>query len=422
MDPVIQVQYDRLVSAMDAQGIGVTAVLDEAGNPECIYREQVALTCADQAGIDRIHDHLGGRVEVMQGAERRAAPGVTELRMLGRSVPESVALVIAGEAARVARDGDAAPPATRIAPDHVVHICRICPAGEPQLPPEGQSTPFPPVQVGEAGAGVRVGVCDTGLLRDIAVDHEWLAGVTGEEDCTPPDVHDGAEYIGKYAGHGTFVAGVLRAVAPRAEVVVANHMQTSEAALESVFCNSLTRLVQAGAVPDILVLSAGTYTCGDVPPVAFEHFHKTVLQQNPSMVLIAAAGNNESPRPFWPAASDWAIGVGALDRTESERASFSSFGPCADVYVLGQELINAFPKGRYFYDEIQLGTIHEFTGMAMWDGTSFATPLFAALVAAQMTRTGQSAPDAVKSLLAVAGDATHVIPGVGPALRWQEHV
>src|SRR5205807_1011038 len=89
-----------------------------------------------------------------------------------------------------------------------------CPATEPE--PVDVAEPVPAVETdpNTDGSGVLVSVVDTGFLPDAARAHSWLAGVTGDvEDFDPAD-------IGPYIGHGTFVAGVVRAMAPKAQVRV----------------------------------------------------------------------------------------------------------------------------------------------------------------------------------------------------------
>ena len=91
-------------------------------------------------------------------------------------------------------------------------------------------------------------------------------------------------------------------------------------------------------------MSAGLRTRVDLPPLGFEVFLAHLKRGD--CVLVAAAGNDTSPAPFWPAAFDWAVGVGALDR-DGRVSDFSNYGVSADVYALGRNLVNAFPDGTY---------------------------------------------------------------------------
>ena len=97
--------------------------------------------------------------------------------------------------------------------------------------------------------------------------------------------------------------------------------------------------------PQVINMSAGLRTRLDLPSLAFQTFHDRHLK-DADCVLVAAAGNDTSPAPFWPAAFDWAIGVGALDR-DLRVSDFSNYGISADVYALGRNLVNAFPDGKY---------------------------------------------------------------------------
>jgi subtilisin family serine protease len=295
------------------------------------------------------------------------------------------------------------------APDHILSVTPVwaCPATEPAGVPDG-ALPDPGPCAG-SGSGTFIYVPDTGLLDGAAAGHPWLAGVTGAED--PLQQQGGVATIPDYAGHGTFIAGVARCMAPAAKVVVARDFNTAGAIAEH---QIVLRLREAlSLAPDVISLSAGGATRKDLPLLGFEAFWESYRHYK-GTVLVASAGNNSSRRPFWPAAFPQVVGVGAVAANGRARAHFSDHGPWVDVYAPGEDLVNAYAHGVYHYREPPNTGSHHFHGMARWSGTSFAAPLVAGLIAARITRTGENGRQAAGSLLAQAR-AQH-LPGVGPVL------
>ncbi len=136
------------------------------------------------------------------------------------------------------------------------------------------------------------------------------------------------------------------------------------------------------------------------------------------MLVVAAAGNDASDRPFWPAAFGWVVSVGALN-DDGTVCDFSNVGPWVDVYAHGRDLVNAFPTGTYTcYEPAHAGEVRNFTGLARWSGTSFATPIVTGAIAAYMSAHGVSAGDARDALLAAGVGFTDpragVLTAVGP--------
>jgi subtilisin family serine protease len=372
---------------------GLTIGVHQTGGEVDFLYQEGALLIRD-GYVERVRSVVGGG-EVMDGL----AGGVTHFSLAGArmaTVTEALAAV------------DSRVGAGTATPNHVLSVSpvRLCPATEPEAVP-ADAAPRPSLGPA-AGSGVSIHVVDTGLLAD-AGSHRWLAGVTGDEEKLPAGA-DGTVEIPPYAGHGTFIAGVARCFAPDAAVHVTNVLSLAGAALETEIVRHLDTALGLG--PDIISLSAGGTSRGDLPLLGFEMFWER-YRKHKGTVLVAAAGNNSGRRPFWPAALPGVVSVGALSADLRSRAYFSGYGPWVDVYAPGERLINAYARGSYWYHEPpRTGERREFWGMAAWSGTSFATPVVAGLIAARMSRTGENGRRAADAVLAAA--RAQAVPGVGP--------
>jgi subtilisin family serine protease len=301
-------------------------------------------------------------------------------------------------------------------PDHILTVANgehiICPATEPQ-PVYERIEPYPSVRGDNGGAGALIYVADTGLLEGAGKACSWLTGVRALDiDPLPPKLPGAVQPIPAYTGHGTFVTGVIRAMAPAAEVLVSNAFSIAGSQLESDLVTRLEDELRRGV--DIFHLSIATPTRHDLPLIAFEQWLKR-LNQAKGTVCIAPAGNDGNRRPNWPAAFPGVIAVGALGSDWRGRASFTNFGGWVDVYAPGRDIVNAYATGTYTcHVAPYTGQAREFYGMAKWSGTSFSTPVVTGLIAARMSRTGENAAQAAAALLAEA--RAQAIPGVGPVL------
>jgi Subtilase family len=305
-------------------------------------------------------------------------------------------------------------------PNHLVTVAGDagpCPATEPQ---EVDDTiePYPSVCPGDAGAGVLIYVADTGLLDEAKTAawrerHPWLRhGVRGEPDPDPDKVQPAEGTIAPYMGHGTFVAGVIRCMAPGAEIFVGNAFDVAGSTLETDLAEKLGRALDQGV--DLFHLSITAPTRNDLPMSAFGGFLRR-LQQYKGVACVVAAGNSGLRLPTWPAALPGMVSVGALAGDWRSRATFSNYGPWVDVYAPGRDIVNAFATGSYTcYTAPYKNQVREFYGMCKWSGTSFSTPIVTGMIAARMWRTGENAQEAAAALLAEA--RAQAIPGLGAIL------
>lgn len=423
MGQVFESQFHAMYEGLASQGTFIEVAYAPNGRPDYVYEAGRLLASTDAVPLVR-------RVLpfVEEPGEQPDAPGLRVLSIENRrgrgheregvqvTVPQALDLIDAelGDKNPALHGGF-----PLVSPVHIMHItgngatpdtARNCPATEPEVPcccaQDEPCGPCPPAAPG-GGAGVRIGVCDTGLLADVA-SAAWLTGVTGETDQLGPQLVNGLYDIPRYCGHGTFIAGVVRCEAPESTVYVANDY-VNGGLQEWLVVQRLQELLGRSPAPQVVNLSAGSYTRNDWLPLSFSAFDAG------GVTLVCAAGNDATHRKFWPAAFDWAVAVGALGADQRNRAWFSNYGDWVNVYALGEGLVNAFATGSYTYKEPpKRPAVQIFDGRARWSGTSFAAPLVAGLIAAAMSEAGLTATDATQAVLAQA--QAQAVPGIGPVL------
>lgn len=357
----------------------------------------------DYASDGRIADELPGGVLLYEVPRR--ADGRDDLPALLDEIDGS------------GRDGVARP-------DHLLYVTPngwggLCPASEPDLPP--RPGPVPAMSdFQDGGADIRVSVVDTGWHALAAKNSQtpWLAaGYVGGD----PDKGISNNAIKPYAGHGTFVAGVIRCLAPKAIIEHEGIFVHAGAVFESEVSKELNEAM--GDSPHLISISAGCYTRNNLGLLAFEALAMALkwVEGEEAPLVVAAAGNDYGQRTFWPAAYDWVLAVGSLESTPGKIAvsDFSNVGSWVNVYAQGRNVVNAFPAGKYVCSEPkQQGAQRDFSGLAQWSGTSFATPIVTGAIAAYMSKHKVSARKARDEVLksGKAFSDTRVLNGiaVGP--------
>jgi hypothetical protein len=236
-------------------------------------------------------------------------------------------------------------------------------------------------------------------------------------------------------GHGLFIAGILRQVAPDIDTLAIRCVHSDGVAYEAdvlLALNLLSARVQTAQqnnvledMVDVVSLSLGYF---DETPAdaAYTSQLSAVLDEltGEGVLVIAAAGNNATTRKFFPAAladqppvsggGPQVISVGALNPNGS-KALFSNDAAWVHAWATGAGVVSTYPTDVHGastadhelpdLDRNGLDPDDFTSGFAVWDGTSFAAPLAAATLANALI--GVAANDSALSLAAI--DRTTVV-------------
>jgi hypothetical protein len=224
-----------------------------------------------------------------------------------------------------------------------------------------------------------IAVLDTGVPIPIPT---FIAGSLVADSGSDVDLldEDSDGELDTQAGHGTFIVGLAQRVAPGLPTEQQKVLDSMGFGDDLTVCLGL-----AEATAPVINLSLGGYTGGDRAPKALRHALRSLHHDR---VIVAAAGNNGSDRPFWPAAFPEVVAVSAYDSRTEEAAGFSNFGDWVDVSAPGVNLRSCFVDGTR---ENHSGEV-SFDGWATWSGTSFAAPLVAAEIARRVAASGGKNP------------------------------
>jgi subtilisin family serine protease len=225
--------------------------------------------------------------------------------------------------------------------------------------------------------------------------------------------------LGLALGHGTFIAGIVRQVAPDARVLAIRVMHSDDIVYEGDLICALTMLVHRIALAeandsdqmvDVISLSLGYFS--ESPPdealnSALWPLIEALLKLG--VVVVAAAGNYSTSRMFYPAAFARQpapaghvplISVGALNPNGS-KAVFSDAGDWVTAWAAGGAVVSTFPTdingsrtpelslpahpanpmppGVSLPDRREALDPDDYSGgWGVWSGTSFSAPLLAA--------------------------------------------
>ena len=314
----------------------------------------------------------------------------------------------------VLKDSGAAGGYTTVLPDGFVAIDQPM-----QDTIRAQSQPPPAV----SGAGQQSAGTPPAGQADPPITFAWDTPVTAQPLVGELDTH---------TGHGTFIAGIVRQVAPNAQVLAVRIMHSDGIVYEGDLMCALNLI--AGRIE--AALSGDMSQMVDVVSLSLGYFSETSADQTygsglwqviesllqMGVAVTAAAGNFSTSRRFYPAAfADLApmpvqaplISVGALN-PDGSKALFSDGGTWIRAWASGAAMISTFPAdingsrdpevrrpahpANVLPDGLSLPPWRaaldqdDFTsGFAAWSGTSFAAPVLAAVLAAELL--AQITPD-----------------------------
>lgn len=276
----------------------------------------------------------------------------------------------------------------------------------------------PTVAVLDTGCGAHPWLGDDIVTRYPVVDGK-VVGVA--DKATDPEVH--GDVVGPYdgaldeaAGHGTFIAGILRQVSPEADIISVRVADSNGVLLEGDFLLAVRTLVKMMSLPkskggrqlDVLNLSLGYYH--ETPED--EYFDRTlsellVAARKRGCAVVCSAGNDATDRPAFPAAlwgwkgADFVVedpasaaphlAVGALN-PNGTMTLFSNLGAWVQTYAPGASVLSTHPgfdggaqpgvrDNRYGFRRETIDPEDFAGGFALWSGTSFAAPYVAGLLA-----------------------------------------
>ncbi|GIL17330.1 MAG: serine protease [Oligoflexia bacterium] len=200
------------------------------------------------------------------------------------------------------------------------------------------------------GDGVRVLVLDTGIDKD----HPSLG----------PNFEKGRDFVNDNnqpysfadsVGHGSHCAGTIAGamgadgfvgVAPRAKLL-AGRVCSEEGCSNVAVAQGINWGISEKV--DVISMSLGGPMATPAEKRAIEAADRAGIS------VVAASGNDGTPKVSYPAAFPTVVAVGAIDKTLS-KAKFSQWGPELDIVAPGVDVVSSVPMGTGRESKVTLGT------------------------------------------------------------------
>ncbi len=230
------------------------------------------------------------------------------------------------------------------------------------------------------GAGVRVAIIDSG----VDAGHPAVGGVAGSVAFEPdPDAESGYRAIegphDDLVGHGTACAGIIRQLAPEAEIYSVRVLGPNLKGRGSLFLAGIRWAVQQGVhVANLSLSTANDQWFAPLHDLADEAYFANVL-------LVCAANN--VPGPTYPSQYASVVSVAARDGSDPFAIAYNPHPP-VEFGAVGIDVKVAWSGG----------------GSITATGNSFATPHVAGLAARMLSKHPGLTPFQIKSVLQSVAD------------------
>jgi thermitase len=363
----------------------------------------------------------GSAASVIAQAHRQAAAvpvrsieaiGAMVVHTNNRSVPETLAAYRSN-------------PNVRYAEPNYLRLMIIPNEGRDPNPPNGLGIDYFPEQYGLHSTGQSIfydewtgapGAITTVTDADIDAPEAWdlhtgsslttVAVLDSGVQCSHPDllgkcVDSGinlgpSDTADDVLGHGTLVASVVGANSNNGIGIAGVSWGTSIASVKvcyevyDIFFGLVGLCDSAASAAGMIHAADQGYQVVNMsyagPDISQAEADAVAYAWSNGVVLVAAASNNYSQTPMYPASFENVIGVAATDWF-GNLAGFSNFGPTVSMSAPGAKMFVAFPQ--------EACPIIDPEGCYGWaDGTSFASPMVAGAAALVSSYIGPDATNA----------------------------
>ncbi|CAM2005103.1 S8 family peptidase [Acanthopleuribacter pedis] len=244
------------------------------------------------------------------------------------------------------------------------------------------------------GAGMTVAVIDTG----VDTSHPFLSPylINGydfiDNDWDPNEENavygiTGANEIGY--GHGTHVAGIIRLVAPDANIMPIRVVDSRGHAELFDVIQGIAHAVKNNA--DVINMSFSVSETSPLLNLWIDEAHRN------NILVVTSAGNENTSNLNFPANIPGVVTVSSITNT-GYKSGFANYGNLVDLVAPGEQITSCYPGG----------------GWAGRSGTSMATPMVAAQAAVLRSyRTATSRDDLVRAIYYTSYSVSYLNPGRG---------